>query len=142
GKGRKLKDGQDIAILSIGHPGNFVQTAIRNLRTEGLDPAHYDMRFVKPIDETLLHEVFQKFDKIITVEDGTVQGGFGSAVLEFMAAHKYQASVKIMGIPDQFIEHGTPKDLQKECAFDSAGISQVVREMMGTKIQVAGNLEQ
>ncbi|PWT76458.1 MAG: 1-deoxy-D-xylulose-5-phosphate synthase [Bacteroidetes bacterium] len=141
GKGRKLKDGQDIAILSIGHPGNFVQAAIRNLRTEGLDPAHYDLRFVKPIDEALLHEVFKKFDKIITVEDGTVQGGFGSAVLEFMATHQYQATVKLLGIPDHFIEHGAPKELQKECAFDAVGIAQTVREMMSTKIKVAGNLE-
>jgi 1-deoxy-D-xylulose-5-phosphate synthase len=93
GKGRKLKDGKDLAILSFGHPGNFVTAAIRQLRTEDWDPAHYDLRFVKPLDEQMLHEVFKKFGKIITVEDGTVVGGFGSAILEFMAAHQYQAQV-------------------------------------------------
>src|SRR6478672_10640260 len=87
GKGRKVKDGKDVAILTFGHPGNFATAAIRQLRTEGIDPAHYDMRFAKPLDEMLLHEVFAKYTKIITVEDGTIAGGFGSAVLEFMAKH-------------------------------------------------------
>ena len=93
GKGRKLKDGKELAILTFGHPGNFATAAIRQLRTEDIDPAHYDMRFVKPLDEELLHEVFTKFNKIITVEDGTVVGGFGSAILEFMATHHYSAHV-------------------------------------------------
>ncbi|MGO8055689.1 transketolase C-terminal domain-containing protein, partial [Rhizobium leguminosarum] len=70
GKGRKLKDGKEIAILSFGHPGNFAASAIRELRTEGIDPAHYDMRFAKPLDETMLHEIFGKYDKIVTIEDG------------------------------------------------------------------------
>src|SRR5690349_21593727 len=96
GKGRKLKDGKDIAILSLGHPGNFAAAAVRELKNEGVDAAHYDMRFVKPIDEDLLHEVFGKFNKIITVEDGTVVGGFGSAVLEFMNAHHYNAEIKML----------------------------------------------
>src|SRR5881394_2936477 len=87
GTGRKLKDGKDIAILSLGHPGNFAAAAIRDLKADGINPAHYDLRFVKPIDEALLHEVFGKFDKVITVEDGTVLGGFGSAVLEFANTH-------------------------------------------------------
>src|SRR5688500_18291579 len=93
GKGRKLKDGRDIAILTFGHPGNFASAAIRELRTEGIDPAHYDMRFAKPLDEILLHEVFRKYSRVLTVEDGTVKGGFGSAVLEFMAANNYSAKV-------------------------------------------------
>src|SRR5678815_1554823 len=90
GKGRKLRDGKDIAILSLGHPGNFAAAAIRELKSEGIHPAHYDMRFAKPLDETLLHAVLKKFDKIITVEDGTVVGGFGSAVAEFMALYGYK----------------------------------------------------
>ena len=135
GKGRKLKDGEDIAILSIGHPGNFVTTAIRELRTEGLNPAHYDMRFVKPLDEELLHEVCRKFDKIITVEDGTVRGGFGSAILEFMSDHNYKAEVKILGIPDTIIEQGTLKELQHEAGFDAQAITQAVREMMKEKMK-------
>ena len=116
-----MKDGKDMAILSFGHPGNFAAAAIRELRTEGIDPAHYDMRFAKPLDEELLHEVFSKYEKIVTVEDGTVVGGFGSAVLEFMAAHNYKAEVKMLGIPDTIVEHGTPKELHRECGYDAAG---------------------
>jgi 1-deoxy-D-xylulose-5-phosphate synthase len=136
GKGRKLKDGKDIAILTIGHPGNFATTAIRELKTAGLNPAHYDMRFVKPLDEALLHEVFSKYDKVLTVEDGTVTGGFGSAVLEFMAQHNYKAEVKILGIPDRIVEHGSPKELYHECHYDAPAIAEAVREMMKGKVTV------
>jgi 1-deoxy-D-xylulose-5-phosphate synthase len=129
GKGRKIKDGKEVAILSFGHPGNFVTTAIRNLRSEGMDPAHYDIRFVKPLDEALLHEVFTNYDKIVTVEDGTVVGGFGSAILEFMNAHGYKASVTILGIPDRLVEHGTLKELYRECAYDAAGIEAAVKQI-------------
>ncbi|MGC8750034.1 1-deoxy-D-xylulose-5-phosphate synthase [Hydrotalea sp.] len=136
GKGRKLKDGKDLAILSIGHPGNFVQAAIRQLRTEGIDPAHYDMRFVKPIDEALLHEVFKNYSKIITVEDGAITGGFGSAVLEFMAEHQYQASVVRLGIPDRLVEHGTLKELHKECGYDAEGIASTARNLLSEKVAI------
>lgn len=129
GTGRKLRDGEDIAILSLGHPGNFVTTAIRELMNDGIHPAHYDMRFVKPLDEALLHEVFSKFSKIVTVEDGTVVGGFGSAILEFMAAHHYHAEVKILGIPDRIVEHGTPKELYRECEYDAPAIVAAVRSL-------------
>jgi len=135
GKGQKLKDGKDIAILSFGHPGNFAATAIRDVRTEGINPAHYDMRFAKPIDEEMLHEVFTNYNKIVTVEDGTVIGGFGSAVLEFMNAHGYKADVKIVGIPDRLVEHGTPKQLYEEIGIDANGIAETLREM--SKISVA-----
>jgi 1-deoxy-D-xylulose-5-phosphate synthase len=134
GKGRKLKDGEGIAILSLGHPGNFATAAIRELRTGGLNPAHYDMRFVKPLDEEMLHEVFKKYDRILTVEDGTVTGGFGSAILEFQAAHGYRSTVRIMGIPDRIVEHGTPKELQHECGYDAPAIAAAVREMMGESV--------
>jgi 1-deoxy-D-xylulose-5-phosphate synthase len=129
GKGRKLKDGKEIAILTLGHPGNFAAAAIRELRTAGIDPAHYDMRFAKPLDEALLHEVFSKYNKVITVEDGTIKGGFGSAVLEFMAEHNYNAQVKILGIPDRIVEHGTPKELHREAGYDAAAIAAAVREL-------------
>ena len=129
GKGRKLKDGEDIAILSFGHPGNFAAEAIRDVKKEGINPAHYDMRFAKPLDEEMLHEVFAKFNKIITVEDGTVVGGFGSAILEFMNANGYKADVKIMGIPDRLVEHGTPKQLYDEIGIDANGISEALRVM-------------
>jgi 1-deoxy-D-xylulose-5-phosphate synthase len=130
GKGRKIKDGRELAILSFGHPGNFVTSAIRQLRTEDLDAAHYDLRFVKPLDEELLHEVFNKFERIITVEDGTVMGGFGTAILEFMASHQYKAQIIILGIPDKIIEHGTPKQLQHEAGFDAEAIYNAAKKLL------------
>ena len=136
GTGRKIKDGEDLAILTLGHPGNFATAAIRELRTEGINPAHYDMRFVKPLDEAMLHEVFAKYDKIITVEDGTIVGGFGSAILEFMNEHGYHAEVKFLGIPDRLVEHGSPKELHRECGYDAKGIADKVREMMKDKVVV------
>jgi 1-deoxy-D-xylulose-5-phosphate synthase len=136
GTGRKLKDGTDIAILSLGHPGNFAAAAIRDLKNDGLNPAHYDMRFVKPLDEQMLHEVFNKFEKIITVEDGTVVGGFGSAILEFMNEHNYKAEIRILGIPDRLVEHGTPKELHRECGYDAEAIKGTVLEMMKGKVSV------
>lgn len=129
GTGRKLKDGAEIAVLSFGHPGNFAAEAIRDLKREGYDPAHFDMRFVKPLDEDLLHEVFKKFRKIITVEDGTVKGGFGSAILEFMNEHGYKAAVKIMGIPDRFIDHGSPAQLHEEIGLNAHHIAAAIREI-------------
>jgi 1-deoxy-D-xylulose-5-phosphate synthase len=136
GKGRKLKDGEGIAILSFGHPGNFAAAAIRELKNDGINPAHYDMRFAKPLDEALLHEIFKKFDQIVTIEDGTVKGGFGSAVLEFMAEHGYSAKVTIMGIPDRLVEHGTPKELYKEIGLDGESIAATVRKLMDVKVVV------
>ncbi len=130
GKGRKLKDGKDLAILSLGHPGNFATSAIRELKNEGIDAAHYDMRFVKPLDEQLLHEVFSKFNKIITIEDGTIVGGFGSAILEFMNAHHYKAEIKMLGIPDKIIEHGTLKELHHECNYDANAIAEAAINIM------------
>ncbi|MGZ3839265.1 MAG: 1-deoxy-D-xylulose-5-phosphate synthase [Flavisolibacter sp.] len=134
GKGRKLREGKDIAILSLGHPGNFAASAIRDLRQDGLSPAHYDLRFVKPLDEELLHEALQTYPKIITVEDGTVLGGMGSAVAEFMAVHGYKNDLKILGIPDRVIEHGTLRELHRECGYDAQGIADAVREMMRERV--------
>ncbi len=136
GKGRKLRDGDTIAILSFGHPGNFAAAAIRNLKTYGIQPAHYDMRFAKPLDEELLHEVFSRYSKIITVEDGAIIGGFGSAILEFMAANNYHAEVRMLGIPDRLVEHGTLKELHRECGYDAAGIEETAKEMMKDLVTV------
>lgn len=133
GKGRKIKDGKDVAILSLGHPGNLVTKAIIELEKEGISPAHYDLRFAKPIDETLLHEVFTRYKKIITVEDGTIVGGIGSAVLEFMADNGYQAQVKRLGIPDNFIEHGEQNELYEECGFSPKQIAETVVELISEK---------
>ena len=137
GTGRKLKEGKDIAILSFGHPGNFAAAAIRELKNDGLNPGHYDMRFAKPLDEALLHEACQQYEKLITVEDGAVEGGIGSAILEFMATHGYKNDVKILGIPDRLVEHGTPKELHRECGYDAQGITDAVREMMKDKVRVS-----
>ena len=137
GTGRKLKDGNDLAILSFGHPGNFAAAAIRDLKNDGVNPAHYDMRFAKPLDETLLHEVFSRYEKVITVEDGTVVGGFGTAILEFMNEHNYKAEIKILGIPDNIIEHGTPKELHHECGYDAEAIKQAVLKMMQGKVSIS-----
>ncbi|MCH5598118.1 1-deoxy-D-xylulose-5-phosphate synthase [Niabella ginsengisoli] len=137
GKGRKLKDGQSIAILSFGHPGNFAAAAIRDVKHDGLNPAHYDMRFAKPLDEALLHEALSNYDKIITVEDGTVVGGFGTAILEFMAQHGYKNEIKILGIPDRLVEHGTPKELHRECGYDAEGIANTIRSLMAVKVSVS-----
>lgn len=130
GKGRKIKDGKDLAVLTLGHPGNFAAAAIRELKSEGINAAHYDMRFVKPLDEDLLHQVFTKFNKIVTVEDGTIVGGFGSAILEFMNTHQYKAEVKMLGIPDKLIEHGTLKELHREAGYDADAIAEAARLIM------------
>ncbi len=136
GKARKICDGEEVCILSIGHPGNFVVDACRQLVTDGLQPAHYDMRFVKPLDEKLLHSVFAQFKKIITVEDGVRMGGFGSAVLEFMSDHNYKAEVRRLGIPDKFIEHGSPAQQYEYCGFSASNIADAVREMVKEKAKV------
>ncbi|MFM7644353.1 MAG: 1-deoxy-D-xylulose-5-phosphate synthase [Sphingomonadales bacterium] len=129
GQGRKVTSGDDIAILSIGHPGNFAQKAIEQLKGSGVSVAHYDMRFVKPLDTLLLHEIFSKFDKVITVEDGCLMGGFGSAVLEFMIDQKYKADVIRLGIPDEYIHHGTQEELWADCGFDTAAIVKTISDL-------------
>lgn len=140
GKGRKLRDGKNIAILSLGHPGNFAAAAIRELKNEGITPAHYDMRFAKPLDEELLHEALSRYEKIITVEDGTVVGGFGSAVAEFMVTHGYKNDLRILGIPDRVVEHGTLKELHRECGYDAQAIADAVRSMQKSSVPVASEV--
>ena len=130
GKGRKITNGDDIAILSIGHPGNFAQEAIAKMSDSGISIAHYDMRFAKPLDEMLLHEIFSKFKKIITIEDGCIMGGFGSAIIEFMVDQKYQSEVVRLGIPDEYIHHGTQEELWDECGFDSAAIIKTIEKLV------------
>ena len=130
GKGRKLRSGEDIAMLTIGHVGNYAVEVCNRLAKRNLSIGHYDMRFVKPIDEELLHEVFTNYKKVITVEDGCIHGGFGSAVLEFMADYNYQAEVRRLGIPDRVVEHGEQIELQRECGFDPDGIERTVIEIL------------
>jgi 1-deoxy-D-xylulose-5-phosphate synthase len=136
GKGRRIKDGEEIAILSIGITGNFVVEADKDFIKEGLDIAHFDMRFVKPIDKELLHTIFQKFDKVITIEDACLQGGFGSAVIEFMVDNNYKSELVRLGVPDEFINHGTQQQLYTECYFDIGAIKESVHKLIGRKSQV------
>lgn len=128
GKGRKLSEGDDIAILSIGTVGNNVQKAICNLNVKK-SVAHYDMRFLKPLDEDILHEVGKKFRNVITVEDGVRNGGMGSAVMEWFADHDYDVRVKRLGLPDYFVEHGTVAQLQHIVGIDVDGIVQALEKI-------------
>lgn len=130
GKARRIKKGINVAILSLGHPGNFAIEACKILEAEDIVPAHYDMRFLKPIDQTTLHEIFQNFKYIITVEDGTIKGGLGTTVLEFMNLHEYKSQVKILGIPDEYITQGKVEQLHKICGYDANGIASAVRELV------------
>jgi 1-deoxy-D-xylulose-5-phosphate synthase len=130
GRGQKLRPGNKVAILSIGHIGNQAIAACKILSALDIHPAHYDMRFVKPLDEELLHEVFKEFDKIITIEDGVIAGGFGSAVLEFMADNNYTAKIVRLGIPDKFIEHGTTEQLYGELGYDADSVVKTVRWLL------------
>lgn len=133
GTGRKISEGKEVAILTIGHIGNYAIEAKEVLANEKINPAHYDMRFVKPLDEELLHDIFRNFKKVVTVEDGCIPGGFGSAILEFMAENGYAAQVTRLGIPDRIVEHGTQEQLHTECNFDPAGIADAVRSLVGVK---------
>ncbi len=135
GSGRKLKSGDDIAILSIGAIGTLATDAVAQLEEDGISAAHYDMRFVKPLDELLLHEIFGKFKQVITVEDGCIQGGFGSAVIEFMAENGYMSQVVRLGVPDEFIEHGTQSELYNECGYDAAAMVKTAHELLKSKMQ-------
>lgn len=135
GTGRKVKNGSDLAILTIGHIGNYALKAAQELESDNVDAAVYDMRFAKPIDEILLHEVFSKFDKVITVEDGSLMGGMGSAVIEFMTDNGYSANIKRLGIPDRVVEHGSQDELYAECGFDVSGIKKSAISILEKKAQ-------
>lgn len=128
GKGRCLIEGEKVAVISIGSIGNNAKQAISTFDKNLV--ALYDMRFLKPIDEVLLHDIFKKFRRIITLEDGTITGGLGSAVVEFMSDHHYTATVIRLGIPDRFVEHGTQKELYAECGYDEAAIARNIRQLL------------
>jgi 1-deoxy-D-xylulose-5-phosphate synthase len=139
GKGKMIRQGDDLAVISIGHVGNFALEAAEALRLEGISIAVFDIRFLKPIDEILLHEIFRRFRYIITVEDGCVKGGMGSAIAEFKNDHRYQATIRLLGIPDQFIEQGSPEELYQLCGFDAKGIVKAVKEMVPVKKSIQLN---
>ncbi|MFU8844321.1 MAG: 1-deoxy-D-xylulose-5-phosphate synthase [Bacteroidales bacterium] len=139
GKGRMIRQGTDLAVISIGHVGNFALKAAELLQHEGISVAVFDIRFLKPLDELLLHEIFNLFSRIVTLEDGSVTGGLGSAITEFKNDHHYQASVRRLGIPDQFIEQGSPDELYHFCGFDAEGIIKTVKEMVPLKKSIQLN---
>lgn len=131
GKGEQLKEGENIAVLTIGTIANAAQEAIKKVENEHqVKIAHYDLRFLKPLDEVLLHEIAKKYKQIITIEDGALIGGFGSAVLEFMADKNYNVQIKRIGIPDQFVEHGTQKELYAMLALDADGIAKTLTDIL------------
>lgn len=130
GKGRTLREGEELAILSIGHVGNYGTEVCDKLAEEGINVGHYDMRFVKPLDEELLHNVFSKYSKVITVEDGCLMGGFGSAIIEFMADNQYSSQIVRLGIPDKIVEHGEQRQLHDECNFGPDGIYAAAKKLL------------
>ena len=135
GQGELIQEGEEIAILSIGHPGNFVVSACQELESQGIKPTHFNMRFIKPLDEAIMHQVGKNYKKVITIEDGTIVGGFGSACLEFFAEHNYQVEVKILGIPDRLVEHGKPAELHKECGYDKEAIMETIVSWSEVKVE-------
>ena len=130
GKAKLVSEGKDLAILSIGHPGNFVKQAVAKLNALGFGITHYNMIFLKPIDEEVLHNVFNNFSTVITVEDGVIKGGLASEVMEFKNRYNYSAHVIPLGVPDKFIDHGKPEELYKVCGFDAESIYQTAFEAL------------
>ncbi|WP_109832379.1 1-deoxy-D-xylulose-5-phosphate synthase [Reichenbachiella versicolor] len=134
GTGRKIVDGDELAFVTIGHIGNYAVEVCNKLQLENIKAAHYDMRFAKPLDESMLHDIFKNHKYVITVEDGCLQGGFGSSILEFMVDNDYTSKVVRLGIPDQYIEHGTQEELHKECGFDPEGIYKSAKKILETAL--------
>lgn len=131
GRGRKMKDGTDLAVITLGPVGNDAARALARAEQDtGLSVAHYDLRFLKPLDQDMLHEIGQNFKRIVTVEDGVLMGGMGSAVLEFMSDNGYAPNVKRLGIPDCFVQHGTVQELRKICGIDETGIYNAIIQML------------
>lgn len=130
GKGRILSEGGEIAVLSIGHMANFVSDTIERLANENVTVAHFNFLFLKPIDEDLLHHIFKNYKKILTVEDGTLKGGFASEIDEFKAIHDYTSEVRSLGTPDRFIEHGSPENLYAECGYNREGIYNAIKDLI------------
>ena len=139
GTGRKVCDGNDVAVLSLGHVGNYAVEATRELSAKGISAAHYDLRFAKPLDAQMLHEVFKKFSKIITIEDGCLTGGFGSGIIEFMSDNGYFAQVQRLGIPDRFVDHGSQKELHLECGYYKDDIVQAATKLIGVNETAAAS---
>ena len=131
GTGRCLREGKDVALITLGPIGKIMEEAVEKAAEKGISVAHYDLRFLKPLDNNMLHSIGQKFSRIITVEDGVVAGGMGSAIMEFMAANGYTPAIKPMGIPDKFVEHGTVDELYKLCQMDKDSVYKAILDIQG-----------
>lgn len=131
GTGRCLKEGTDIALITLGPIGKLMEKAVERAAEKGISVAHYDLRFLKPLDSNLLHSIGRKFNRIITVEDGVTTGGMGSAVMEFMATNEYFPTIKAIGIPDKFVEHGTVDELYKLCRMDCNTVYETILKLSG-----------
>jgi 1-deoxy-D-xylulose-5-phosphate synthase len=132
GRARVISEGSDIAILSIGHVGNFVVEAREKLMLEGISIEHIDMIYLKPLDKEMLNVIVSRFKQLITIEDGTIIGGLGSAVIEYIAESGSRTAVTRMGLPDSFVEHGTPKELYHECGIDAQSIYITVKKLLAS----------
>lgn len=130
GKGRIVRQGKDVAIISIGHIGNEVIKACHELEKKEITITHVDIRFLKPLDNDLLINIFRDYSNIVTVEDGTIKGGLGSAVIELMNKEGFNSTVVSLGIPDKFIEHGTQRQLWNDCGYDAVGIENIVLRLI------------
>jgi 1-deoxy-D-xylulose-5-phosphate synthase len=134
GKARMVRPGKDIAVLTIGTAGILAEEALNRLENDNLEAEHWDMRFVKPLDQECLHVIFRHFKKVIVVEDGVITGGFGSAILEFMSDNGYHAQVKRLGVPDEFIDHGTQAELYRQCGYDAESIYMAIKTMVTPRV--------
>lgn len=142
GKGECLKNGDDLAVLTIGTMANYASQAIEKIESEAkFKIAHYDLRFIKPLDVNILHEIGKKFKKIVTIEEGVLKGGFGSAILEFMSDNNYHCEIKRLGIDDTFVEHGTPEELHRLVGLDAEGISNSLRLLLVDNVHETGHRE-
>jgi len=130
GTARYLRKGENIAVISLGHVGNMVDDVCSEYQNKGINLGHIDLRFVKPIDKNLLKDVFENYDHIITIEDGCIQGGMGSAVLELMAELNIFKPITRLGIPDEFVEHGTQNELHNLCGYDKLGLESAIEKVL------------
>jgi 1-deoxy-D-xylulose-5-phosphate synthase len=133
GRGRRMSEGNGVAVLSIGHIGNEVIEVIKRLKERGIEVGHYDMIYLKPIDEQILDEATSRYHSLITIEDGTVVGGLGSAVSEWMTTHDRHNHLKMLGVQDEFVHQGTVAELYERCGMDAKSLEQAIIEMIDLK---------
>ena len=130
GHGRLMNQGEGVAVLSIGHIGNMVADVVARLKQQGINVGHYDMIFLKPIDEEILNEATQRYHSLITIEDGTVVGGLGSAVAEWLTRHDRTTRLRMLGVQDEFVHQGTVAELHERCGMDAQSLEKTIKQML------------